>query len=43
MVASELFKAGIAALCYHAGLSDVERSTVQQRWVQEDHCKVLII
>ena len=36
----ELQKAGIAALCYHAGLSDGERSSVQQRWVQEDHCKV---
>ena len=40
VMASELMKAGIAALCYHAGLSDGERSTVQQRWVQEDQCKV---
>ena len=40
MMAGELCKAGLAALCYHAGLSDSERSSVQQRWVQEDHCKV---
>lgn len=39
-MSGELHKAGVAALCYHAGLSDGERSAVQQRWVQEDHCKV---
>ena len=40
LMASELFKANIAALAYHAGLKDDERSTVQQRWVLEDRCKV---
>ena len=40
LMAGELCKAGLAALCYHAGLSDGERSSVQQRWVQEDRCKV---
>ena len=39
-MASELMKAGLAALCYHAGLCDRERSEVQQRWIQEDRCKV---
>ncbi len=40
LMAGELCKGNIAALCYHAGLSDDERSTVQQRWLQEDRCKV---
>ena len=40
MIAGELTKAGIAALSYHAGLSDGERVMVQQRWVQEEQCKV---
>ena len=40
MVAGELVRARIAALCYHAGLSDEERISVQQRWAQEDRCKV---
>ena len=40
MMAGELCKAGLAALCYHAGLSNAERCSVQQRWVQEDRCKV---
>ena len=39
-MAAELCKAGIAAQCYHAGLSDSERSTVQQSWLTEDRCKV---
>jgi bloom syndrome protein len=41
LMAGELCKAGLAALCYHAGLSNGERSSVQQRWVQEDRCKVV--
>ncbi len=40
IMAGELCKAGIAALCYHAGLSNDERCTFQQRWIQEDRCKV---
>lgn len=39
IVAGELCKANIAGLCYHAGLSNEDRSTVQQRWVQGDRCK----
>lgn len=39
-MSGELCKAGLAALCYHAGLIDSERSSVQQRWLQEDRCKV---
>eukprot|EP00731_Ephydatia_muelleri_P016671 Em0009g1095a len=41
VVAGELVRARIAALCYHAGLSDEERISVQQRWAQEDRCKVV--
>ena len=40
IMAGELCRANIAALCYHAGLSNEERCTVQQRWIQEDRCKV---
>ena len=40
-VAEDLRKGNIAALCYHAGMSDADRSTVQQRWLQEDGCKVV--
>ena len=40
LMAGELCKAGITAQCYHAGLSDSERSAVQQRWLTEDRCKV---
>ena len=40
VTSGELHKAGVAALCYHAGLSDGERCAVQQRWVREDNCKV---
>lgn len=40
VMAGELCKANIAGLCYHAGLSDEDRSAVQQRWVQGDRCKV---
>ena len=40
MMADELVKTNIAALAYHAGLKDDERSMVQQRWVLEDRCKV---
>lgn len=40
-MARDLCNGNIAALCYHAGLSNDERSMVQQRWVQEDRCKVV--
>ncbi len=40
-MADELCNANVAALSYHAGLGDSERSMAQQRWVQEDQCKVL--
>lgn len=40
VVAGDLNKAGIAAISYHAGLSDDERVMAQQRWVQEEQCKV---
>lgn len=41
LTAGELCKGNIAALCYHAGLSNDDRSMVQQRWLQEDSCKVV--
>lgn len=40
-MAGELCKGNIAALCYHAGLANDDRSMVQQRWLQEDRCKVV--
>ena len=40
VTSQELSGAGIPALCYHAGLNDSERITVQDRWVREDRCKV---
>lgn len=40
VMADQLVKANIAALAYHAGLKDDQRSMVQQRWVLEDRCKV---
>jgi superfamily II DNA helicase RecQ len=39
-VAQDLRKAGIHAQAYHAGLSDNERTDIQQRWIREDRCKV---
>ena len=40
VMAGALVRANIAALAYHAGLKDDQRSMVQQRWVLEDRCKV---
>lgn len=40
-VSSELNKAKISSLPYHAGLSDAERAVVQDRWVRERRCKVI--
>ena len=39
-VAQELRAANIAAEPYHAGLSDSKRTEIQERWINEDHCKV---
>ena len=39
-VASDLRRAGIHAQSYHAGLSDDERVVIQERWINEDGCKV---
>ena len=39
-VADELRRAKIAALPYHAGLNDKERTDVQMRWIREEGCKV---
>ena len=41
-VAGELRKAGIQAQAYHAGLSDGQRTSIQERWINEDGCKVEI-
>lgn len=40
VVAGELCHANIAGMCYHAGLTDDDRSSIQQRWLQGDQCKV---
>ena len=37
----ELRKANIHAQAYHAGLSDKDRSNVQERWINEERCKVI--
>ena len=42
-MSGELCKSGISSLAYHAGLRDDQRSTVQQRWLQEDCCKVMLL
>ena len=39
-MSEELKSAGIQAQAYHAGLSDSERTQVQERWISEDRCKV---
>jgi hypothetical protein len=41
--AQELRGAGVAAQAYHAGLSDGQRIEIQERWINEDRCKVSII
>ncbi|ELU13361.1 hypothetical protein CAPTEDRAFT_91032 [Capitella teleta] len=40
-VSTDLTKAGIQAKAYHAGLTDAQRSSVQQKWLNEDGCKVV--
>ena len=39
-VALDLRRAGIGAQSYHAGLTDAERTAVQERWMDEGPCKV---
>ena len=40
-VSNKLKTANIASLAYHAGLSDEERHSVQERWLRGNNCKVL--
>ncbi|CAG5118509.1 unnamed protein product, partial [Candidula unifasciata] len=40
-VAAELRKAGVQAEPYHAGLDDGTRAKVQDRWLNDDKCKVI--
>ncbi|NWU34153.1 BLM protein, partial [Hylia prasina] len=39
--AATLQKEGLAALAYHAGLSDSNRDLVQQKWVNQEGCQVI--
>ncbi len=39
-LADSLQRAGIAALAYHAGLSDGDRDYVQNKWINQDGCQV---
>ncbi|XP_054998689.1 recQ-like DNA helicase BLM [Sorex araneus] len=40
-VADTLQRDGLAALAYHAGLSDSARDEVQHKWVNQDGCQVI--
>uniref|UniRef100_A0A8C0CCC7 RecQ-like DNA helicase BLM n=1 Tax=Balaenoptera musculus TaxID=9771 RepID=A0A8C0CCC7_BALMU len=40
-VADTLQKDGLAALAYHAGLSDSARDEVQHKWINQDGCQVI--
>ncbi|XP_045866383.1 Bloom syndrome protein [Meles meles] len=40
-MADTLQKDGLAALAYHAGLSDSARDEVQHKWVNQDGCQVI--
>ncbi|KAM9586178.1 recQ-like DNA helicase BLM [Trichechus inunguis] len=40
-VADTLQKDGLAALAYHAGLSDCARDEVQHKWINQDGCQVI--
>ncbi|XP_066449083.1 recQ-like DNA helicase BLM isoform X2 [Eleutherodactylus coqui] len=40
-MAETLQKEGLAALSYHAGLSDSNRDYVQQKWINQDGCQVI--
>lgn len=39
-LADSLQRAGIAALAYHAGLSDSDREYSQNKWINQDGCQV---
>ena len=39
-VASQLGKVGILSVSYHAGLSDSERTMIQEKWLNGNRCKV---
>lgn len=38
--AAILQKEGLAALAYHAGLTDSNRDLVQQKWINQEGCQV---
>ncbi|XP_037586434.1 Bloom syndrome protein isoform X2 [Cebus imitator] len=40
-MADTLQRDGLAALAYHAGLSDSARDEVQQKWINQDGCQVI--
>ncbi|XP_055479598.1 recQ-like DNA helicase BLM [Psammomys obesus] len=40
-MAGTLQRDGLAALAYHAGLSDSARDEVQQKWINQDGCQVI--
>ncbi|XP_034541573.1 Bloom syndrome protein homolog isoform X2 [Notolabrus celidotus] len=40
-MAESLYRAGILALAYHAGLSDGDRECVQNKWINQDGCQVI--
>uniref|UniRef100_A0A673GIZ8 RecQ-like DNA helicase BLM n=1 Tax=Sinocyclocheilus rhinocerous TaxID=307959 RepID=A0A673GIZ8_9TELE len=40
-LADSLQRAGIAALAYHAGLSNSDREYVQNKWINQDGCQVM--
>ncbi|XP_003413923.1 recQ-like DNA helicase BLM isoform X1 [Loxodonta africana] len=40
-MAETLKKNGLAALAYHAGLSDCARDEVQHKWINQDGCQVI--
>ncbi|KAJ8797871.1 hypothetical protein J1605_017073 [Eschrichtius robustus] len=42
-VADTLQKDGLAALAYHAGLSDSARDEVQHKWINQDGCQVTFL
>ncbi|XP_055892664.1 recQ-like DNA helicase BLM [Biomphalaria glabrata] len=40
-LAAEMKKAGLQAEPYHAGLDDNQRARVQERWLNDDKCKIM--
>ncbi|XP_060780018.1 recQ-like DNA helicase BLM isoform X2 [Neoarius graeffei] len=40
-MADSLQRAGIAALAYHAGIKDSDREYVQNKWINQDGCRVI--